>query len=80
MYKKISNCRICGNTQLECVLDLGEQMLTGVFARDMTTDVTRGPLRLVKCVGDDDVCGLLLRGGRRGLPRDAVIVVAGERV
>jgi NDP-4-keto-2,6-dideoxyhexose 3-C-methyltransferase len=59
MYKKISKCRICGNTQLETVLDLGEQMLTGVFPREKNAQVTTGPLRLVKCVGDDQVCGLL---------------------
>lgn len=59
MYKKISKCRICGNTQLETVLDLGEQMLTGVFPRDRNAQVTTGPLRLVKCSGDDQVCGLL---------------------
>ena len=58
MYKKIENCRICGNAHLECVLDLGEQMLTGVFPREKNADITTGPLRLVKCSGDD-VCGLL---------------------
>ena len=59
MVKKIEKCRICGNTQLVCVLDLGMQMLTGVFPRDKSTKITTGPLRLVKCDGDDDVCGLL---------------------
>ena len=59
MYKKIEKCRICGNTHLECVLDLGEQMLTGVFPRQKNAAVTTGPLRLVKCVGGDEVCGLL---------------------
>jgi SAM-dependent methyltransferase len=59
MYTKIKACRICGNTHLECVLDLGEQMLTGVFPRDKSETITTGPLRLVKCVGDDTVCGLL---------------------
>lgn len=59
-YKKIDRCRICGNHQLERVLDLGEQMLTGVFPREKGADVTRGPLHLVKCTGEgDDVCGLL---------------------
>ena len=57
-YKKITKCRICGNTNLECVLDLGEQMLTGVFPRARNASNTTGPLRLVKCMGDD-VCGLL---------------------
>lgn len=59
MYKKISKCRICGNTHLTCVLDLGEQMLTGVFPREKGAKVTTGPLRLVKCTGGEEVCGLL---------------------
>jgi NDP-4-keto-2,6-dideoxyhexose 3-C-methyltransferase len=59
VYKKVEKCRICGNTNLQCVLDLGEQMLTGVFPRAKDVKVTTGPLRLVKCVGDNNVCGLL---------------------
>ena len=59
MYQKIKKCRICGNIHLERVLDLGEQMLTGVFPHEKGAKVTTGPLRLVKCVGDTDVCGLL---------------------
>lgn len=59
MYKKLEKCRICGNTHLERVLDLGEQMLTGVFPREKNAQVTSGPLRLVKCVGGAEVCGLL---------------------
>ncbi len=59
MYKKIDKCRICGNKQLDCVLDLGEQMLTGVFPRDKGEKITSGPLRLVRCTGGDEVCGLL---------------------
>lgn len=58
MYKKIKACRICGNTHLVCVLDLGEQMLTGVFPREKDKSITVGPLRLVKCMGDE-ACGLL---------------------
>jgi NDP-4-keto-2,6-dideoxyhexose 3-C-methyltransferase len=58
MYKKVEKCRICGNTHLERVLDLGEQMLTGVFPREKGAKVTTGPLHLVKCVGDE-ACGLL---------------------
>ncbi len=58
-YKKVERCRICGNTRLERVLDLGEQMLTGVFPRTKNAKVTSGPLRLVKCTGDNEVCGLL---------------------
>src|SRR6266403_1869317 len=58
-YKRVEKCRICGNTRLECVLDLGEQMLTGVFPREKEAKVTTGPLQLVKCIGDNEVCGLL---------------------
>lgn len=59
LYKKIHKCRICGNVHLERVLDLGVQMLSGVFPREKGAKVTAGPLRLVKCVGGEDVCGLL---------------------
>lgn len=59
MYRKIEKCRICGNENLTCVLDLGEQMLTGVFPSSKDMAVTSGPLRLVKCVGAESVCGLL---------------------
>ncbi len=59
MYKKVEKCRICGNTHLERVLDLGEQMLTGIFPREKDAKVTTGPLRLAKCMGGDEACGLL---------------------
>ncbi|MDQ3268110.1 MAG: methyltransferase, partial [Pseudomonadota bacterium] len=59
MFKKIEKCRICGNKHLESVLDLGVQMLTGIFPREKSSEVTIGPLRLVKCMGGNDICGLL---------------------
>jgi len=59
MYQKIEKCRICGNPHLEEVLDLGEQMLTGVFPRKKDLQITSGPLHLVKCVGSAEACGLL---------------------
>lgn len=59
IVRAIDRCRICGNTSLVQVLDLGEQMLTGVFPRDVGAAVTRGPLRLLKCVGSADNCGLV---------------------
>lgn len=62
MYKKLEKCRICGNTELVRVLDLGEQMLTGVFPRKLSQSVTVGPLELFKCTGGTDVCGLLQLG------------------
>jgi NDP-4-keto-2,6-dideoxyhexose 3-C-methyltransferase len=61
MYKKIHACRICGNTELVPVVDLGEQYLTGVFPRQISADtLSKGPLRLVKCQGaNGQTCGLL---------------------
>ena len=34
-------------------------MLTGVFPRNKNENITTGPLRLVKCVGGEEVCGLV---------------------
>src|SRR6266436_2128889 len=60
MLKKIQNCRICGNSELIPVVDLGQQYLTGVFPRGNAENaLTKGPLRLIKCHGGDEVCGLL---------------------
>jgi NDP-4-keto-2,6-dideoxyhexose 3-C-methyltransferase len=58
-YTAIDKCRICGNSHLIKVLDLGEQTLTGVFPKQRNQTITRGPLQLVKCVGDEHACGLL---------------------
>ena len=58
--RKINSCRICGNTELVPVVDLGEQYLTGVFLqKDKINTITKGPLRLVKCHGRENNCGLL---------------------
>lgn len=60
MIKQISKCRVCGNTELIPVVDLGEQYLTGVFPKTKSeTGLTSGPLRLVKCHGGENNCGLL---------------------
>jgi C-methyltransferase C-terminal domain/Putative zinc binding domain/Methyltransferase domain len=59
MYSKTEKCRICGNAHLVNVLDLGVQALTGTFPRDKSASITSGPLRLVKCTGREDACGLL---------------------
>ena len=57
---KIHECRICGNAELIPVVDLGEQYLTGVFPRQKSeSTLTKGRLRLVKCHGGNDICGLL---------------------
>ena len=62
-YQEIRACRICGNPDLDPVLDLGSQYLTGVFPRnaEMQSKLTKGPLELVKCraSGPRERCGLL---------------------
>jgi len=59
MVSKTEKCRICGNPHLASVLDLGVQALTGTFPRTRDASLTRGPLRLVKCTGGGETCGLL---------------------
>lgn len=59
MYKTIKECRVCGNPHLQMVLDLGVQVLTGVFPANKKQEITRGPLQLLKCIGGEEVCGLL---------------------
>lgn len=57
----ITRCRICDNPCLEVVLDLGSQVLTGVFPRP-NVHVEGGPLVLVKCHGQPGCCGLVQLG------------------
>lgn len=58
-YKPVSACRMCGNVNLVEVVDLGSQYITGVFpATPDGSAITNGPLKLVKCHGEDK-CGLL---------------------
>jgi len=58
VFNKVSACRVCKNADLVTVLELGEQVLTGVFPKSDNVIVTSGPLTLVKCVGKN-CCGLL---------------------
>lgn len=61
MYSTISQCRICGNSELDSVLDLGMQALTGVFPASRETRVPLSPLELVRCHNDGSgmTCGLV---------------------
>ena len=60
MYSTISKCRVCGNAELDPLLDLGTQALTGVFPATRDTFVASSPLELVKCreTGPES-CGLV---------------------
>ena len=60
MIKTIDKCRICGNSDLVPVVDLGDQYLTGVFPKTKeSNNLTKGPLKLVKCQENEKSCGLL---------------------
>lgn len=59
MYRNVERCCICGNPNLVEIIDLGEQSLTGVFPKSRSQSVTSGPLKLVKCMGSPDCCGLV---------------------
>lgn len=61
MHKNIEKCRVCDNTQLVEVTNLGNQSLTGIFSKNKESFVTNGPLRIVKCMGEDS-CGLVQLG------------------
>lgn len=60
LYQEIKHCRICGNTNLVSVVDLGSQALTGVFPLPGEV-VEEGPLEMVKCfnASGEDACGLV---------------------
>ncbi len=61
MIKETKRCRICGNSKLVPIIDLGMQNLTGVFPRSIDEIITQGPLELVRCKvdGEDTCCGLV---------------------
>src|SRR5688572_12208780 len=58
MYKTVSSCRVCGGVDLEPVMSLGSQALTGVFPASRTQPVTAGPVELVRCASKGG-CGLV---------------------
>ena len=60
MFQVIKRCRICGNDQIEPILNIGTQFLTGVFPCNKNQQISAGPLELVRCVGDrHKTCGLV---------------------
>ncbi len=60
MAHRIDRCRICGNENLKIILDLGIQAMTGIFPRTREQVIERGPLQLLKCVGESaQCCGLV---------------------
>ncbi len=55
-FKTISKCRICGNSNLTLIVDLGIQHLSGIFPRSQSEDSNLAPLTLIKC-DDRNGCG-----------------------
>lgn len=48
-YREVETCRVSGSRNLVSVLNLGHQVLTGVFPRNRSEKITSGPLELVWC-------------------------------
>jgi C-methyltransferase C-terminal domain/Putative zinc binding domain/Methyltransferase domain len=48
-YSELSACRVSGSDHFVPVLNLGHQVLTGIFPKAADDVVTRGPLELVWC-------------------------------
>ncbi len=61
MIPTIKQCRICGNSELLPIMNLGNQALTGVFPRTQTEAIHSFPLELVKCseTPKGHTCGLV---------------------
>ena len=57
-YKIQKQCRVCSNTNLIRVVELGDHYLSGVFPSGDDMKISKGPLSLVKCYGDES-CGLV---------------------
>lgn len=63
IVRTVKKCRICGNSELVPVVDLGTMAFTGIFPQKEERSVPEGPLELVKCHGDPArTCGLLQLG------------------
>ncbi|MCM8794743.1 MAG: class I SAM-dependent methyltransferase [Candidatus Omnitrophica bacterium] len=54
-------CRICGNTCLTPIIDLGKQAVGSIFPKTKSQKVPSGPLELLKCSEDKagGTCGLV---------------------
>ena len=60
-YSLCTSCRLCGNSDLIQILNLGDQHLGSVFPKASQNNPIKAPLVLVKCNDEDnnDMCGLL---------------------
>lgn len=60
IYNEIKKCRVCGNSNLKTIINLGNMSLTGVFPKPGES-IDSSPLELVKCWDDNigSCCGLV---------------------
>lgn len=60
-YIEHTSCRICGNSALTTILNLGHQELSGVFPTTTDLDPPQAPLDLIICdsSNNDSACGLV---------------------
>lgn len=58
IVQEIAACRICGKSNLDKLLDLGNQALSGRFPAQISEVIPQGPLLLVRCAD----CGLVQLG------------------
>ncbi|MFM7072900.1 MAG: class I SAM-dependent methyltransferase, partial [Planctomycetota bacterium] len=49
MHDRIQACRLSGSRNMVSVLDLGDQVFTGIFPRSPSEPVPTGPLELLWC-------------------------------
>ena len=61
LFKEVNVCRICGNQDLDIILEMEDMALTGVFPKNKVEKVPSGPMTLVKCreSPNNDFCGLV---------------------
>ena len=61
LYREIKGCRICGNQELDTILEMQDMALTGIFPKSKEEKVASGPMTLVKCREslNNDCCGLV---------------------
>ena len=61
LYQEIQRCRICGNQELDVVLEMKDMALSGVFPKSREDKVASGPMTLIKCreSSNNDYCGLV---------------------
>ena len=60
-YEEKTACRICGNKELFPVLNLGKQVLSGIFPDDSNVVIPSTPLEVLKCddTSSPEACGLV---------------------